>query len=882
MKKSIKSLLLLALLMVAAVACKYDDGELWDKVNSLDDRLTSIETKLSQMNSDISSLSTIVNALQNKIYVTSVDEIENGYQITFTDGKTITITNGKDGSDAPVISVDEFEGKYYWVQIIGDDKSWLTDKNGVKIPVTGDDGITPILKVNTEGYWVISYDRGITFELLLDETNNPVKAVGKDGADGLDGVNGSNGDSFFSDVRVENGELILVLADGTELRLPLEVSNAENVMTVNGIINGIVDETLTVESVLGNAATQNNTFSIPVYDDMLPQLLTVTDENGNIIMMARKFYDSSEPIEINAQTTALALVTTNPLFSLIGKEHFSELEELILGATQYPTLLSEIEKSIAAGMDIYDTDNVDLIIALSNLLEDICGQNVMSDAQSRTTISNWSQLNINDPYPFIVEIEGTSMSITNTALSPSYKGTVTHPNIGSRQLDVPTREGYGGWELIQQASYGYNPDLFWADLGNGNPVTFNFTSEGEYQFEFFRDEANFYWNLVKDLFDEFGMPVLEDMAIKKVIDDVAGQLQVSGVLTFQPGQDPVDFLAGVGEYVVDVLQSDIFKTSEDGIKFYEKFPNGEKWLDRAGRALKYWSIIKGSSNALLRIGWRLKAPEKVEFCLCLYESQVTSCSTVELVKKESSDNQEGYAGQALLEPLEVLVKAHSEDGTLVETAYQKVKFEVISGGGSLSEKIVGTEGSYFVGTSWTLGDGGEQKVKAVAIDMITGQEISEPVYFTATLKEQADITVRLDWHKLSGDTDIDLHVTDPFGEEIYYAHMNSASGGWLDRDDVVGPGPEHVYWTQAPNGVYLVQVHYYGSESHAVTTYSVTINAGEETFGPYTGSIAYDQTVTIGALNMPDATMTRSATSVPTFVEMMEIDNTPKVYPKKK
>lgn len=210
--------------MVAAVACKYDDGELWDKVNSLDDRLTSIETQLSKMNSDINSISTIVNALQNKVYVTSVDEVENGYQITFTDGKTVTITNGKDGADAPVISVDEFEGKYYWVQIIGETKSWLTDKNGAKIPVTGDDGITPILKVNTEGYWVISYDRGITFELLLDETNNPVKAVGKDGADGQDGVNGSNGadgDSFFSDVRVENGELVLVLVDGTELRLPL-------------------------------------------------------------------------------------------------------------------------------------------------------------------------------------------------------------------------------------------------------------------------------------------------------------------------------------------------------------------------------------------------------------------------------------------------------------------------------------------------------------------------------------------------------------------------------------------------------------------------------------------------------------------------------------
>lgn len=247
MKKTIKKLMLLISLIVTVVACKYDDAELWDKVNSLDDRLTSIETQLSQMNSDISSISTIINALQNKVYVSSVDEVENGYQITFTDGKTVKIANGKDGENgkdgangknAPIISIDEFEGKYYWVQIIDGVKSWLTDKNEAKIPVTGENGVTPIMKVNTEGYWVISYDRGISFTLLLDDTNNPVKAVGKDGKDGqdgMDGYNGMDGDSFFSDVEVEDNELILTLKDGTELRIPLGVSESslESIVMVN-------------------------------------------------------------------------------------------------------------------------------------------------------------------------------------------------------------------------------------------------------------------------------------------------------------------------------------------------------------------------------------------------------------------------------------------------------------------------------------------------------------------------------------------------------------------------------------------------------------------------------------------------------------------------
>ena len=61
--------LLLTLLLISVVACKYDDDALWNKVNSLDERVTSIEGKLTQMNSDINAISVIVNALQNNVYV---------------------------------------------------------------------------------------------------------------------------------------------------------------------------------------------------------------------------------------------------------------------------------------------------------------------------------------------------------------------------------------------------------------------------------------------------------------------------------------------------------------------------------------------------------------------------------------------------------------------------------------------------------------------------------------------------------------------------------------------------------------------------------------------------------------------------------------------
>lgn len=245
--KTTKSILLLVLLMISAVACKYDDAELWDKVNSLDDRVTSIEDKLKAMNSDISALQALANALQNKVYVESVEYKDDGYVITFTDGTTATISNGKngedgkdgvdgkDGKDAPVIGIDEYEGKYYWTQTVNAVTSWLNDAEGNKIPVTGADAITPQMKVDESGYWIISYDNGISFIQVLDDKGNPVKAVGKDGEDGKDGSDGINGDSFFRSVRTEGAELIFTLADGREFRVPLSISisTLDNIVKIN-------------------------------------------------------------------------------------------------------------------------------------------------------------------------------------------------------------------------------------------------------------------------------------------------------------------------------------------------------------------------------------------------------------------------------------------------------------------------------------------------------------------------------------------------------------------------------------------------------------------------------------------------------------------------
>ena len=89
-------------------------------------------------------------------------------------------------------------------------------------------------------------------------------------------------------------------------------------------------------------------------------------------------------------------------------------------------------------------------------------------------------------------------------------------------------------------------------------------------------------------------------------------------------------------------------------------------------------------------------------------------------------------------------------------------------------------------------------------------------------------------------TDIDIWVTDPAGETISYLNPTSGSGGYLDRDDVDGYGPENVYWeSNIPNGQYRVYVHYYGCDgSCPATNYTLKISNGLGDVLKYSGTLS--------------------------------------------
>lgn len=76
-----------------------------------------------------------------------------------------------------------------------------------------------------------------------------------------------------------------------------------------------------------------------------------------------------------------------------------------------------------------------------------------------------------------------------------------------------------------------------------------------------------------------------------------------------------------------------------------------------------------------------------------------------------------------------------------------------------------------------------------------------------------DVQVTLRW---DNEADVDLHVVDPEGSEIWYGNSIASSGGQLDVDANAGcgndPAVENIFWErgEAPAGRYEVAVEYYG------------------------------------------------------------------------
>lgn len=171
---------------------------IWDKLNDHEARITALEQMCNQFNTNINALQVLVNAIEQRDYIKDIEPLtENGltvgYTIKFNKANPINIYNGKNGQDAkaPIIGIRKAEDELWYWTVNGE---WVLDQDGNKVRA---DGVTPMLKVEEE-YWWVSYDQGATWSRLD-------KATG--------------GDCMFREVKQDERYVYFILADGEQIKI---------------------------------------------------------------------------------------------------------------------------------------------------------------------------------------------------------------------------------------------------------------------------------------------------------------------------------------------------------------------------------------------------------------------------------------------------------------------------------------------------------------------------------------------------------------------------------------------------------------------------------------------------------------------------------------
>ena len=306
--KKLLSLLACGLLLFGC-SDKYDDSALRNDLNDLENRVTKLEELCKQMNTNISSLQKIVDALQDNLSISKVEQISDGYIIHFSDGSTATIKNGKDSGTIPVIGVrKDTDGCYYWTL----DGEWLTDEKGNKVKAqgtdgkdgvdgedgndgangedgtdgtNGKDGITPQLKIE-DGRWMLSMDDGKTWTDIGQATGADGKdgVDGTDGEDGVDGKDGTNG--IFKSVTEDDDNVYFTLEDDSVITIP-KSDNSKFAIAFDttdiAILNGGESKTI---SYTITGATENTVVKAIAQDGWKVKVNTTSTDKGTITITA--------------------------------------------------------------------------------------------------------------------------------------------------------------------------------------------------------------------------------------------------------------------------------------------------------------------------------------------------------------------------------------------------------------------------------------------------------------------------------------------------------------------------------------------------------------------------------------------------------------------
>lgn len=178
-----KRLILLVLVSVFMFSCEDDR---WKQ------ELENIKTELANQKQ-------LIEALQQSSTVTNIEQGDGQYTINFSDGQSITLSNGK----TPIIT-------------IGENGNWYIDGIDTGNPSQGNDGTngdTPSIEIGGNGNWIINgNDTGI-------------KAEGIDGSDA----------PYIKSIAIIYNAFYFYFSDGNNIIVPIKPTN--NLLNTKNLFN---------------------------------------------------------------------------------------------------------------------------------------------------------------------------------------------------------------------------------------------------------------------------------------------------------------------------------------------------------------------------------------------------------------------------------------------------------------------------------------------------------------------------------------------------------------------------------------------------------------------------------------------------------------------
>lgn len=279
--------------------------------------LTNVENDVKELQKTVSDLQEAVSVLQTAYQdgkvIKSVEPLNensiSGWDITFSDGSSIRLENGKDGEN-------------------------------------GKNGITPYLMIDEDGYWCVSYDGGSTFNKMYDKNGNPYPSEGKEGISIRVVINEdgfytyetyctfapdivlstivtpytSNASSIISSIKKneQSGVITLIMSDNTSFIFNLDVNYPTGVILLTNNLS-IGQNSISVFEFRVNPS--NAVFSLDVLSDHSQLEL--------------------DKIDINTRTDAPSYVTPPTNYKLIKVEHsLNEKGEIKVG--QYKAYIQDL------------------------------------------------------------------------------------------------------------------------------------------------------------------------------------------------------------------------------------------------------------------------------------------------------------------------------------------------------------------------------------------------------------------------------------------------------------------------------------------------------------------------------------------------------------